>query len=145
MPCDRLWAPMLNDMCYGCTSSDNVLALSTLGWMCTLWAAHHQQQFTSLLNAVKVVHLWAEHQCYCLDIDSNRVRVHVKRSMRSVPLWLHALANLFADTPKFFSLQKSTNHQQCLPTNTLPSTSPTSLTSLGTTSRLGRTKWLASS
>jgi len=42
----------------------------------------------------------------CLDIDSNGVRVHVKCS---VPLWLHALSNLLADTPKFFSFQKSTN------------------------------------
>jgi len=77
--------------------------------MCALWAAHHQQQFASFLNAVKVVRLRAECQRSCLDIDSNGVRVHVKCSMRCVPLWLHAISYLFADTPKFFSFQKPTN------------------------------------
>jgi len=77
--------------------------------MYALLAAHHQQQFASFLNAVKVVQLRAEHQCCCLDIDSNGVRVHVKHSVRSVPFWLHALSYLFTDTPKFFSFQKSTN------------------------------------
>jgi len=108
MPCDRFWALMSNDMRYGCTSSDNVLALSTLGWMCALWAARHSQQFASLLNAVKV-RLRAECQCCCLDIESNGVRVHVKCSMHCAPLWFHPLSYLYTDTPKFFSFQKSTN------------------------------------
>jgi len=109
MPCDRLWAPMLNDMRYGCMSSNNILALSNLGLNVCPLGCTSPQQFASLLNTVKVVRLQAEHQCCCLDIDSNRVRVHVKHSMHCAPLWLHALSYLFPDTPKFFSFQKSTN------------------------------------
>ena len=103
MPCDRLWALMLNDVCYGCTSSDNVLALSNLGLNVRPLGCTSPQLFASLLNTVKVVRLQAERQCCCLDIDSNGVRVHVKCSMRCAPLWLHAISYLFTDTPKFFS------------------------------------------
>jgi len=77
---------MLNDVRYGCTSSDNVLALSNLGLNVRPLGCTSPQLFASLLNAVKVVHLQAERQHCCLDIDSNGVRVHVKRSMRCVPL-----------------------------------------------------------
>jgi len=114
--------------------------------MCALWAAHRHKLFTSLLNAVKVVRLRAECQHCCLDIDSNRVRVHVKHSMRCAPLWLHALTYLFTDKHPSSFLFRNKPKQQCLlPTNPLPSTSPTSLASPGATSRLGRTRWLASS
>ena len=109
MPCNRLWAPMSNNVRYGCMSSDNDLALSNLGlYVCPL-GCMSPQLFASLLNTVKVVRLRAKRQHCCLDIDSNGVRVHVKRSMCCAPLWLHTLSYLFADTPKFFSFQKSTN------------------------------------
>jgi len=113
MPCDRLWALMSNDVCYGCTSSDNVLALSNLGLNVHPLGCTSPQLFASLLNAVKVVRLRAERQRCCMDIDSNGVRVHVKCSMSCAPLWLHATSYLFADIPKFFSYR----NQPTLTTN----------------------------
>jgi len=146
MPCNRLWAPMSNDVRYSCTSSDNNLALSNLGLNVCPLGCTLPQLFASLLNAVKVVRLQAERQRCCLDIDSNGVRVHVKRSMRCAPLWLHALSYLFTDTPKFFSFRNQPTLLKTMSSsnNPPPSMSPTSLASPGATSRHGRTRWSVS-